>query len=224
MAFACDYCGYKSNEVKSGGAIPPKGKRIAVRLENFPLDLNRDILKSQSAGLVIPELNFELGPGTLGGKFTTVEGLLQSAKDQLENTPFIHGDSADRSGKSRMDVFLEELQEVRSVPDSRVRPTNTNLTNRMSAFTVHRRKAPVHLDHRRPLGEQLRSKRVCSRRGPRHRRRGMNKRTPPPCCIVYQLFATNSSSRVSNRCRRLAHTHRSTSVPRSRTRLWACST
>lgn len=44
MATTCDYCGHKSNEVKSGAGISEKGIRINLELTE-PNDLNRDILK-----------------------------------------------------------------------------------------------------------------------------------------------------------------------------------
>lgn len=96
MAFKCDYCGYKSNEIKAGGAIPPKGKRIVLKVEEED-DLKRDLLKSSSASLEIPELELELAPGTLGGFFTSVEGLLEMLKRELGSLPqavFESGDSA----------------------------------------------------------------------------------------------------------------------------------
>jgi zinc finger protein len=44
MATDCDQCGYKSNEVKAGGAISPYGQRITLTLVDSE-DLSRDILK-----------------------------------------------------------------------------------------------------------------------------------------------------------------------------------
>ena len=44
MATTCDYCGHKSNEVKSGAGISETGIRIDLKLTH-PMDLNRDILK-----------------------------------------------------------------------------------------------------------------------------------------------------------------------------------
>ena len=45
----------------------------------------------------IPALELELTEGTLGGRFTTVEGLLTSILEQLsdKNNPFMIGNSAD---------------------------------------------------------------------------------------------------------------------------------
>lgn len=45
MAFKCDQCGYKSNEVKSGGAITEHGLRLTLHVTN-EADLKRDVLKS----------------------------------------------------------------------------------------------------------------------------------------------------------------------------------
>lgn len=44
MATTCDYCGKKTNEVKSGAGISETGTRINLKLTD-PSDLSRDILK-----------------------------------------------------------------------------------------------------------------------------------------------------------------------------------
>ncbi|KAI6161652.1 ZPR1 zinc-finger domain-containing protein [Pisolithus thermaeus] len=61
-----------------GAAIPEKGKRITLRMEDRE-DLSRDILKSEMCGLTIPEIDLALQPGTLGGRFTTIEGILSKS-------------------------------------------------------------------------------------------------------------------------------------------------
>lgn len=40
-------------------------------------DLCRDVFKSDTAKLIIPEIELELGTGTLGGVYSNVEGLLE---------------------------------------------------------------------------------------------------------------------------------------------------
>jgi zinc finger protein len=47
MSTVCDYCGYKSNEVKTGGEVSKKGRKITLKVED-PEDLSRDILKVSS--------------------------------------------------------------------------------------------------------------------------------------------------------------------------------
>ena len=99
MSTVCDQCGYRSNEVKTGGEVPEKGRKITLRVEG-PTDLGRDILKSESCALECPELNLSVNPGTLGGRFTTVEGLLTQVKDDLHQQIFDVGDDAGTGGDS----------------------------------------------------------------------------------------------------------------------------
>ena len=75
MAFFCEHCGYRNSEIKEGGAIAAKAKKITLSVTT-PEDLNRDVYKSDTAKFSIPELDFDMGAGTLGSVFTTVEGLL----------------------------------------------------------------------------------------------------------------------------------------------------
>jgi zinc finger protein len=44
MSTNCEHCGYRDNEVKSGSAISPQGKRIHLTVEDQE-DMSRDILK-----------------------------------------------------------------------------------------------------------------------------------------------------------------------------------
>ena len=48
MATVCDYCGHKTNEVKSGGGIEAKGKRISLKVTDVS-DMSRDVLKVSTA-------------------------------------------------------------------------------------------------------------------------------------------------------------------------------
>lgn len=111
MATNCDSCGHRTNEVNPGGAIEPQGTRITFRITD-PTDMTRDILKSETCSVEIPELEFELGMGALGGKFTTLEGLLKDIKDLVERNPFTLGDSSTPSKTEKLQEFLGRLQEV----------------------------------------------------------------------------------------------------------------
>ncbi|KAK0110649.1 nucleolar zinc-finger protein [Cadophora gregata f. sp. sojae] len=99
MSTVCEECGYRSNEVKTGGEVPEKGKKIILQV-NGPTDLARDILKSESCALECPELNLSVNPGTLGGRFTTVEGLLTQVRDDLHQQIFDVGDDTGSGGDS----------------------------------------------------------------------------------------------------------------------------
>ncbi|GAP83910.1 putative zinc finger protein [Rosellinia necatrix] len=90
MSTACNDCGYKSNDVKTGGVIPELGQKITLKVESAE-DLARDILKSETCALECPELELQVNPGTLGGRFTTVEGLLTQIRDDLRSQIFETG-------------------------------------------------------------------------------------------------------------------------------------
>ena len=112
MATDCNQCGYKSNEVKAGGAVSEKGQIITLKMVDND-DLSRDILKSESCVLKIPEIELELSTGTLGGRFTTVEGLLSQVLDELSSrSEFLTGDSAETAAKGRFSSFLDNLKAV----------------------------------------------------------------------------------------------------------------
>ncbi|KZM21798.1 nucleolar zinc-finger protein [Ascochyta rabiei] len=111
MSTVCEHCGYRSNEVKTGGEVPEKGRRITVEIQNSA-DMSRDILKAESCAMSCPELNLSVEPGTLGGRFTTVEGLLTQVRDDLRSSIFDvgdGGDSMDSTSKSKWNVFFEQL-------------------------------------------------------------------------------------------------------------------
>lgn len=93
MSTVCDHCGYRSNEVKTGGEVPEKGRRITLKV-NGPEDLSRDILKSETCAMECPEIQLSVEPGTLGGRFTTVEGLLRQVRDDLHKNIFSDEDDA----------------------------------------------------------------------------------------------------------------------------------
>lgn len=109
MSTACDDCGYKSNEVKTGGNIPPKGRKITLKVEDAD-DLALDILKSESCALSVPELSLDLHPGTLGGRFTTIEGLLAQVYDELYGRVYSgSNDSRAPEDNQKWEVFLGNL-------------------------------------------------------------------------------------------------------------------
>lgn len=79
MCTSCDACGYRTTDLKPGGEIPARGRRIALSVRGA-MDLRRDIIKSESAEVEVPELDLVLARGTLGGRVTTVEGLISEAR------------------------------------------------------------------------------------------------------------------------------------------------
>ncbi|CAI0439353.1 unnamed protein product [Linum tenue] len=98
--------------LKPGGAIPEKGKKITLCVKNVK-DLSRDVIKSDTAGVTIPELDLELTSGTLGGLVTTVEGLVTNISESLERVHgFTFGDSLEESRKSKWLDFRSRLIKI----------------------------------------------------------------------------------------------------------------
>jgi len=111
MATLCESCGHRTNEVKSGSGIEPQGVRIEVTITGKE-DFSRDLLKSETCDMEIPELELEVGPTILGGRFTTVEGIIAAMKEQLSSSTAFTGDSTDPEIVNRMNIFIAQLEEV----------------------------------------------------------------------------------------------------------------
>ncbi|XP_020488764.2 zinc finger protein ZPR1 [Labrus bergylta] len=114
MATNCDSCGHRTNEVKSGGATEELGTRITLNITDQS-DMTRDVLKSETCAIRIPELELEVGMATVGGKFTTLEGLMKDIKDlTVSKNPFISGDSCSTDRMQKLREFGEKLDKVMS--------------------------------------------------------------------------------------------------------------
>ncbi|KAJ5227498.1 nucleolar zinc-finger protein [Penicillium citrinum] len=109
----CEHCGLRSSDVKTGGEVPELGKRITLTVKN-EVDLSRDILKSDTCAVHSDELEISIQAGTLGGRFTTLEGLLTEVRDSLKGHLFDigggGGDSLESTEKAKWDRFFERLE------------------------------------------------------------------------------------------------------------------
>ena len=81
-SFYCEHCGERNNEVSFGGEIQEKGcvYELTVTKER---DINRQIVKSDSATIYIQELDFEIPAATQKGSINTLEGVLKRAIEEL---------------------------------------------------------------------------------------------------------------------------------------------
>ncbi|VDL59234.1 unnamed protein product [Hymenolepis diminuta] len=113
MSINCSLCGYRNNEVKSVAGISKHGKRFTLFIADIE-DMSRDVLKSDTARIAIPELELDTVAGTLGGRFTTVEGLLGLIKDQLKSmNPLMFGDSAAQEEKmGYLNTTCDKIDEI----------------------------------------------------------------------------------------------------------------
>lgn len=84
MAFECPHCGFQNNEVQSAGVIQERGLVQVCRVEDEK-DMNRQIVKSESCSLRIPELDFEIPARSQPAMLTTVEGILSRAVEGLSH-------------------------------------------------------------------------------------------------------------------------------------------
>lgn len=62
--------------------ISPKGCLYTLTVKNDK-DLDRQVIKSDSASIKIPELDFEIPSITQRGVLSTVEGIIVSARDAI---------------------------------------------------------------------------------------------------------------------------------------------
>lgn len=120
MAFACEECGWKDVEVKGGGAVPPHGTVTELRYDpaapDAAGDMTRDVIKGDTAAVEIPEIELVMEAGSLGGMYTTVEGLLNALLEKLlEGNPFMSGssDSAESDRRGRFEAFTDQLRACR---------------------------------------------------------------------------------------------------------------
>jgi len=101
MATNCEKCGHRTNEVKSGGATEPLGTRITLHVTDAS-DMCRDVLKSAC----------ELDMAVLGGKFTTLEGLLTNIKELVSTNLFTCGDSPTDDHAQKVRLFSEKIEQI----------------------------------------------------------------------------------------------------------------
>lgn len=110
MAFECEECGYRNSEVQSA-EVQEKGCQFEATIRTAR-DLNRQLVKSDRAVVRIPELDFEIPAITQKGVFTTVEGLLSRAIDNLAaEQPLRRAVNAEMADK--VDTFLVRLTALR---------------------------------------------------------------------------------------------------------------
>lgn len=81
-SFVCEECGERNNEVTFGGEIQLQGCKITLNVIT-PDDLNRQIVKSDSATLKLVEIDLEIPSVTQKGEINTIEGILKSIENNL---------------------------------------------------------------------------------------------------------------------------------------------
>jgi len=114
MASTCGNCGSKYSEVKSGGETKAMGCKLTLKIED-DFDMVRDVVKSDTCSLCIPHLELEAGSRVLSSRFTTVEGILQAIRDQLEEQSHIllgGDDTADEEMAAKFKQLFQRLDDM----------------------------------------------------------------------------------------------------------------
>ncbi|XP_026192528.1 zinc finger protein ZPR1 [Cyclospora cayetanensis] len=112
FAFSCPNCGAKNSEIKAAGAYGLAARRWILTVSDSG-DLNRDVLKGDTASVEIPSLDFSMEGGAEAGTLTTIEGLIKSLREGVsESAPFAVGDSAADASRKRMAYVCEQLGQM----------------------------------------------------------------------------------------------------------------
>ncbi|XP_070621865.1 zinc finger protein ZPR1 isoform X5 [Erythrolamprus reginae] len=112
-SFACGSCGWSNAELQSAGRIQARGVRYTLAVRS-PQDLNRAVVKTDSAAAAIPELDFEIPAFSQKGVFTTLEGILDRAIAGLEqDQPDRRKTDTEMAGK--IDEFISKLKGLKEV-------------------------------------------------------------------------------------------------------------
>lgn len=113
-SFTCDHCGNKNAELQPAGRIQDKGVRYEVKVTSIK-DLNRQVVQTGTATVIIPELEFEMPPNK--GALINIEGVIQRAVEGLsqdqEKRKIEHPDIA-----AQIEQFIKKLEELKEVKTS----------------------------------------------------------------------------------------------------------
>ncbi|CAI7988803.1 Zinc finger protein ZPR1 [Geodia barretti] len=108
-SFHCPHCGASNSSIQSGAAMEPKGVKYKFSVQH-PEDLNRLIVKADTATVCVPELDFEIPPSTNEGSITTIESILLKAAVGLEKEqPVRKALNPDLAAK--LDMFIQQLRD-----------------------------------------------------------------------------------------------------------------
>jgi C4-type Zn-finger protein len=128
MAFDCPHCGFRSNELQQANAIAEGGAIYKCHVTT-KADLNRQLVKTNTAVVKIPEIDFEIPAQR--GHLTTIEGLLQTVISDLESDQPVR---RVRTSWSIMNHLRRRLQNAAVTLENQKRMVNFQLS---SVFFCH---------------------------------------------------------------------------------------
>ncbi|KAL0044427.1 hypothetical protein WJX82_005915 [Trebouxia sp. C0006] len=108
-SFECEHCNFRNSEVLFTGAFGEQGIKYTLTVAKGDLQaLSRQVVKSDSAVVTVPELELEIPAATQKGSITTVEGLLM---ETASNIKLLQEErrAADPTTAELIDDFLTKL-------------------------------------------------------------------------------------------------------------------
>lgn len=109
MSFHCEHCGWQNSELQPAATVQPTGIRFEL-LVRTKQDLNRQVVKTRDAVVVVPDVELEIPARSQEGSVTTVEGVLQRVVLGLETSV------ADRSeGRDKLSDFVSRLKKLQEL-------------------------------------------------------------------------------------------------------------
>ena len=89
MSFECPHCNVRSAEVQPANDLALKAVRATLTVDVADVaatkaDLNRQVIKSETCRVLIPEADFEIPANGTRGDINTIEGVLSNIADSLQ--------------------------------------------------------------------------------------------------------------------------------------------
>uniref|UniRef100_A0A4W4FXD3 Zinc finger protein 259 n=1 Tax=Electrophorus electricus TaxID=8005 RepID=A0A4W4FXD3_ELEEL len=114
-SFTCSQCHWTNTEIQSAGRIQEQGVSYTLKLKSKE-DMNREVVKTDSATTRILELDFEIPAFTQKGSLSTIEGLLDRAVAGLEQDQPIRR-ATDPDVANKLDQFIQRLKKLKDVEE-----------------------------------------------------------------------------------------------------------
>ena len=111
MSLHCEKCSFRDSSVTFGGEIQPQGETITLNMRRVS-DLDRFVVKAESATIMVPELELEIPPSTQKGSVCTIEGILQRIVGDLDRQQGDRLRSCDFDNFYRCRNVIEKIQRV----------------------------------------------------------------------------------------------------------------
>merc|ERR1719458_1764355 len=112
-SFACEHCGLRNNELQSGDRIQDRGVRFRCRIASAK-DLARQVVKSDTAMVAVPEIELEIPANSQKGSVSNVEGVLTRTVTALEQDQPVRR-HMDPEGAAKIEEYVAKINDLLEV-------------------------------------------------------------------------------------------------------------